>query len=123
MGHCLSYTSSKCLPAPLKSALASPGHNTCGCGCKVLEEPPDSGEQRCSSMSSMWRAVSILSQTSRPKALHSYSASYSPPKCGGLGPLGHASPQRVQPELSSSPDSSLESSGECLRSTWRSQQG
>lgn len=117
MGHCLSYTSSKCLPSPLKGALTSPGHNTCGCGCKVLEEPPDSGEQRCSSMGKMLGAVSLLSQTSRSKALHSYSSSYSPPKCGGLGPLSQASPQRVQPEPNSSPDSLLESSDECPHST------
>jgi hypothetical protein len=68
-------------------------------------------------------AVSPLSQTLRPKALHFCSASNYPPKCGGLGPLGHVSPQRVQPELSSSLDSLLESSGECPHSTWRSQQG
>lgn len=50
-------------------------------------------------------------------------ASYVPPKCGGLGPLGHVSPQKAQQELSSSLDSLLESSGECPNSTWRSQQG
>lgn len=76
VSSCLGYTSSKCLPSPLKSALGSPGHNTCGCGCKVLEEPPDSGEQRYSSMGSMWWSVSPLSQTSRPQAHHFCTASY-----------------------------------------------
>lgn len=60
MGHCLGYTPSKCLPSPLKCALASPGHNTCGCGCKVLEEPPGSGEQRYNSMGSMWGNESLI---------------------------------------------------------------
>lgn len=117
MRHWLGYTSSKYLPSPLKCVLASPGHNTCGCGCKVLEEPPDSGEQRYNSMGSMLDSESLildLKTQGSPLLL----ASYFPPKCGGLGPLGHVSPQKVQPELSSFLDSLLESSGECLNSTW-----
>lgn len=35
--------------------LVSPGHNTCGCVCRVLAELPDSGEQKCNSGGSTLR--------------------------------------------------------------------
>lgn len=107
-----SHPGLSCAPPP--DTGASPGHNTCGCGCTVPAEPPGSGEQRYSSGGSMWAKV-----TSSPgRTPHGpWALLGNPPRDGGLC---LASPRRAQPEPSSSLGSWLVSCGGCLRSICRS---